>query len=116
MRDGSAAEPFVVAALGHTQPDRFDPARYAAGEPPAAFYFGGVPRAEPSAGDAFSRSIAKVAFVQMRRMFEDVRLSAGPPAPTAGGFPLRSLPEGTEVLLKPKMYYELQRGVKKLRF
>ena len=44
-----------------------------------------------------------------------VRLGAEPP-PTAGGYPLRTLPEATEVLLKPKMYYELQRGVKKLRF
>ena len=44
-----------------------------------------------------------------------VRLSVEPP-PTAGGYPLRTLPEATEVLLKPKMFYELQRGVKKLRF
>ena len=36
--------------------------------------------------------------------------------PGVGGFPLRTLPERCEVLAKPGMFYELQRGVKKLRF
>lgn len=44
-----------------------------------------------------------------------VRLGESPP-PTPVGYSLHSVPEGTEVLLKPRMFYELQRGVKKLRF
>jgi len=55
-----------------------------------------------------------MAFVQIQRMFEVV-LSADPPV-TVGGYPLHTVPEGSEMLLKARMYYELQRGVKTLRF
>lgn len=52
---------------------------------------------------------------QARRMFEDVRLGASPD-PRPEGYRLHTIGEKVEVLCKPRMYYELQRGVKKLRF
>ncbi|KAL1522879.1 hypothetical protein AB1Y20_017844 [Prymnesium parvum] len=112
-----APEPFVAASLpsSHADPLLFDPSRFAAAEPPPTLCFGGAARAQALPGDLLTRDIAKAAFVQLRRMFEEVRLGADPP-PKAGGYPLHTLPEASEVLLKPKMYYELQRGVKKLRF
>ena len=42
------------------------------------------------------------------------RVHAAPPDPS--GYPLHTVGEKVEVLVKAKMYYELQRGVKKLRF
>jgi len=69
---------------------------------------------DESSGTRLAVSLAKVAFVHTRRMF-DVVLGADPPA-KPGGFPLRTVPEAAEFLLKPKMYYELQRGSKKLKF
>ena len=52
---------------------------------------------------------------QLRRMFDELIIGASPP-PVASGYPLFTIGEKIEVLCKPKMYYELQRGVKKLRF
>lgn len=113
-----APEPLVAAyqSKSHPNPDRFDISRFASrDETPPTLCFGGPIREAHCAGDDLARDIAKSSFVQLRRMFEDVRLAAQP-APIAGGYPLRSLSETTEVLLKPKMFYELERGVKQLRF
>jgi len=67
-----------------------------------------------SRGAQAAISMAKAVYVQLHRMF-DVVLSESPPC-RVGGSPLRTVPEGSEVLMKPRMYYELQRGVKKLKF
>ena len=73
------------------------------------------PRTQPRATSTNAHPPTHTASHNATRIPFQVRLGAEPP-PTAGGYPLRTLPEATEVLLKPKMYYELQRGVKKLRF
>ena len=53
--------------------------------------------------------------VQIYRMFEEVVINTEQdPAPS--GTILHAVKERLEVLMKPKMFYELQRGVKKLRF
>ena len=67
------------------------------------------------AGERLAISAAKAAYVQLRRMFDQVQLGAEP-SPVPSGYPLHTIDERVEALLKPKMYYELQRGVKKLRF
>ena len=59
--------------------------------------------------------MAKAIYVQARRMFEEVIIGAEP-SPEPYGTRLHTIGEKVEVLVKPKMYYELQRGVKKLRF
>ena len=59
--------------------------------------------------------VLQVVYVQMRRMFEDTILGQAP-SPAPRGYPLYTVGEKIEVLIKPKMYYELQRGVKKLNF
>ena len=59
--------------------------------------------------------MAKCVYVHIRRMFDDLIIGAQPP-PEPNGYPLYTVGEKIEVLCKAKMYYELQRGVKKLRF
>ena len=51
--------------------------------------------------------------IELNRMFE-LNLSKGAEQPQ-GAAP-RTLAESAEVLAAPRMYYEIQRGVKKLRF
>ena len=63
--------------------------------------------------DELSTSLAIAIFVQLNRMFE-LNLSKGAEQPQ-GAAP-RTLAESAEVLAAPRMYYEIQRGVKKLRF
>lgn len=124
------AEPFV----GHMQcddPAKFNPARHLAGEgsappltpfgtsvagdaaKPASLLYAGVTDSAP--GAAISVSMAKAVYVQLSRMFEEILIGAEPP-PVPSGTPVHMVGEKVEVLLKPKMFYELQRGVKKLRF
>ena len=64
-------EPFLINrdASRHANPEQFDPSRYARGEPSPA-PLGGEPGAE------LVSSIAKAAFVQMRRIFEEVLAEA----------------------------------------
>ena len=49
----------------------------------------------------------------MRRM-HDVKLPLD--RPTIGGYPLWAIPDSVEIQALPYMYYELQRGVRKLKF
>ena len=113
-----APEPFVAHAdpAVYERPAAFDPARFARGEPRPPLAFGGrVGEPSDGAGCELCVRLAQAAFVQLRRMFEEVSLGKDP-APTPSGYPAHTVPERAEVLLKPRMYYELQRGVKKLRF
>ena len=125
-----APEPFVahVAPATFAQPDAFDPTRHLDASAPAATaplipFAGPVGQAmlhcgasgDGSDGSQLAVSMAKAVAVQMGRMFEEVRMAASP-EPRPEGFRLRTVGERVEVLAKPKMYYELQRGVKKLRF
>ena len=70
---------------------------------------------DPEGKQALPVSMAKAVYVQARRMFEEVIFGESPPCELKGS-PLCTIGERVEVLCKPKMYYELQRGVKKLRF
>ena len=54
--------------------------------------------------------MCKAAFVQMHRMFK-VRVDKEAASPK--GFPLHIIPDSVEVLLAPRMYYELKRGTRK---
>jgi len=107
----------------YAEPERFDPSRFpaAAASPLLPFAtaatqaVGVAACADRPTGERLTISLAKAAFVQCRRMFEEVRLGASPP-PLPSGYPLHTVDERVEALLKPKMYYEIQRGVKKLRF
>lgn len=133
------------SATAFAQPRVFDPTRFldaptAADAPPtqvlipfgsdgatsspvAAFYCRGGAAEESGdgaggaapAGAALAVSMAKAIYVQARRMFEDTVIGASPPAEPSG-YALHTIGEKVEVLVKPRMYYELQRGVKKLRF
>ena len=69
----------------------------------------------PAAGARLAVSMAKAVYVQARRMFEETIIGASPPAEPYG-YALHTVGDKVEVLVKPRMYYELQRGVKKLRF
>jgi len=120
-----APEPFVA----HFDPEcfaeplSFDPTRFGAPGAPAPLLlpFASAPTdalggaAAAPAGERLAISAAKAAYVQLRRMFDQVQLGAEP-SPVPSGYPLHTIDERVEALLKPKMYYELQRGVKKLRF
>ena len=70
---------------------------------------------DPEGKQRLPVSMAKVVYVQARRMFEDVIFAESPPCELKGS-PLCTIGERVEVLCKAKMYYELQRGVKKLLF
>lgn len=123
-----APEPFVARAAAE-RADAFSPARFLdAASAPVLLPFGsaaagggseavGVLGAgtEGASGARLSVSMAKAVYVQMRRMFDEVIIGQSPPC-DPNGCPLHTIPEKVEVLCKPKMYYELQRGVKKLRF
>jgi len=67
------------------------------------------------ASDPLALPMAKVVYVHARRMFDEIIFAESPPVELRGS-PLCTIGERVEVLVKPKMYYELQRGVKKLRF
>ena len=56
----------------------------------------------------------KASFVQARRMFE-VTLPLDRP-PTPSGYPIHAIGENVEAFCDPGMYYELKRGVRKLKF
>ena len=71
-------------------------------------------RAQGGAGAELATAMAQATFVQMRRMFV-LRIGADPPlVPT--GDDVRSISEGCKVLAEARMYYELKRENKKLRF
>jgi len=125
-----APEPFVAHFTPATfaQPDAFDPTRHLDGDAAAATaplipFAGPIGLAmlhrgagdDASAGSQLAVCMAKAVVVQMSRMFEEVRIAASP-EPRPDGYRLHTIGERVEVLAKPKMYYELQRGVKKLRF
>ena len=116
-------EPFIAHLRADTYPDpgRFDPTRFVQAEgegggqgaqPPPRLGFAGP--AQGGAGAELATALAQATFVQMRRMFE-LRLGKQPPF-VPSGFPLSSIPEGCEVLAEARMYYELKRENKKLRF
>ena len=114
-------EPFIAHLRADTYPDpgRFDPTRFVQGaqaeqgaQPPPRLGFAGP--AQGGAGAELATALAQATFVQMRRMFE-LRLGKQPPFEPSG-FPLSSIPEGCEVLAEARMYYELKRENKKLRF
>lgn len=118
-----APEPFVAHVACYEQPERFDPSRFPGAAASPLLPFATAP-AEPlcaaaasdrPVGERLTISLAKASFVQLRRMFEEVRLGAQPPPLPAGG-PLHTIDDKVEALLKAKMFYEIQRGVKKLRF
>jgi len=108
-------EPFIAHLRADTypEPSRFDPTRFVQGEqPPARLGFAGP--AQGGAGAELATTLAQATFVQMRRMFE-LRLGKQPPF-VPSGYPVSSIPEGCEVLAEARMYYELKRENKKLRF
>jgi len=127
-----APEPFVAhyhkANVG-AAPSTFRPERWVADSatdaPPVLLPFGTAggddavgmlgAGSEGAAGARLAVSMAKAIYVQVRRMFDETLIGASPP-PTPYGRPLHTVGERVEVLYKPKMYYELQRGVKQLRF
>ena len=126
-----APEPFV-AHFAVTTPNAFSPQRFLASDkaepPPPLVPFGSASAgassggvgclgggAEGAAGARLAVSMAKAVYVQVRRMFDETIIGASPPAQISG-CPVCTISERVEVLCKPKMYYELQRGVKKLRF
>ena len=115
-------EPFIAHLRADTYPDprRFDPTRFLHdeqddGQPQQQqprLGFAGPARGSP--GAELAVTLAEATFVQMRRMF-DLRLGRDPPLVPAG-YPLLSIPEGCKVLAEARMYYELKRENKKLRF
>ena len=111
-----APEPFLAHfdPAVYTRPLEFDPGRYARGEPAPCCAFGGEV-GERGGGARLAVLLAQATFVQLRRMFSELTLGASPP-PKPAGFPVHTLPEGCEVRAVPRMFYEIQRGVKKLRF
>jgi len=116
-----APEPFAAHfTADFTAAERFDPSRYDEGPGPALMPFAtagakvGADGDERAPGERLALSMAKAAYVQIQRMFDVVLDQEKPPTPS--GYPLYTIGEGAEVLMRPKMYYELQRGVKKLNF
>eukprot|EP00967_Tisochrysis_lutea_P006712 scaffold7993_cov33-Tisochrysis_lutea.AAC.2 len=111
-----APEPFVghfVPSL-YERPDSFNPDRFMGAEIPApSMGFPGYGGVRGNTSRDLILSLAKVAFVQMRRMHE-VKLPTE--LPNVAGYPLHSIPDSVELKAVPYMYYELQRGVRKLRF
>jgi len=109
-----APEPYIGHFLPglYPQPDTFNPDRFLEEHAPLPT-LGFAGEAGFDAGSMLAIDVAMATFVQMRRMFE---LQLPKDLPPVSGFPLRTLPESCEVLAKPGMFYEIQRGVKKLRF
>lgn len=108
-------EPCIAHLRADTYPEpgRFDPTRFEEGaQPPPRLGFAGP--AQGGAGAELATAMAQATFVQMRRMFE-LRPGKDPPFESSG-FPLLSIPEGSQVLAEARMYYELKRENKKLRF
>ena len=106
------AAPPTAVSLGLPAPDGpFSSFGSALATTPAA----GVLDGDDAPGARAAVSMAKAVYVQMRRMFEDLIIGEDTP-PVPSGYPLCTIGEKAEVLCKAKMYYELQRGVKKLRF
>ena len=122
LSEGSiiAPDPFVNGLLPsqHASPETFDPERFMGEAPepsPLAAAFGGKLGGEESeAGKALALTFAKASFVQARRMFE-VTLPLDRP-PTPSGYPIHAIGENVEAFCDPGMYYELKRGVRKLKF
>ena len=117
-----APEPFVAhfSPSRYPEPQRFDPQRFVDGDGrgaliPFATAASGSLGAIEERGEQLAVSMAKAIYVQACRMFDDVKLGASP-EPMPAGFPLYTVPDKAEALFKARMYYELQRGVKKLRF
>jgi hypothetical protein len=112
-----APEPF----LGHFLPSVYeDPAQFrpdrfmgAAAAPAPSLGLAGAAGARGGPARELTLLLVKTAFVQMRRMHE-VRLPVD--LPRVSGYPLHSIAEATELKALPYMYYELQRGVRKLKF
>jgi len=118
-----APEPFVARGAVE-RAEAFSPARFAdAASAPTLLPFGSATRAGgggvgvgiDAAGSRLAVSMSKATYVQMRRMFDEIILGQSPP-PIPAGCPVHTIGEKIEVLCKPKMFYELQRGVKQLKF
>ena len=131
-----APEPFVAhfSASSFQRPSAFEPSRFVHDDEaalrkavaPLIPFCGGIAAGGGGAlidtsggaaggGARLCLTMAKAVYVQMRRMFEETILGASPPSEPYG-YPIHTVGERVEVLVKPRMYYELQRGVKKLRF
>lgn len=112
-----APEPFIGHFLPsvYEDPTAFRPERFigAAASPAPSLGLPGAAGARGAAARDLTLLLAKTTFVQMRRMHE-VRLPVD--LPMVSGYPLHAIPEATELKALPYMYYELQRGVRKLKF
>lgn len=108
-------EPFVahLRADVYAEPRRFDPERYLQAESaPLPLGFAGA--VQGGRGAELATSVAKATFVQMRRMF-DLRLDQETLL-VPKGYPLFSISESCKALCEAKMYYELKRENRKLKF
>ena len=109
-------EPHVGHFFGRERAGAFDVSRHvgASAEPPPALGLPGELRRWGGARDALVLNVAIACFVQLRRMFE-LKLGNEPPA-GVGGWPVRSIADDYKMLAEPRMYYEIKRGVRKLKF
>ena len=114
-----------MSVENHRNPEAFEPDRYLAESAEVAPSFGfsgevvsplirpewpGAPVAPGVVGVSLAIDVSCAAFVQVQRMFE-VRVSSDMLSTGKA-----SWSEDLEVLCKPAMYYELQRGVRQLKF
>lgn len=111
-----APEPFVghFEPKAFADPQTFDPARYARGEPLPTLGLAGPLGSHDTPGARLAVDMVKVAYVQIQRMFEEVLLPVQRAKPS--GLQLYTVDEDVELRVQSKMYYELKRGVKKLKF
>jgi len=112
-----APEPFVghFFASVYDQPTAFNPDRFVgdAAAPAPALGLPGGAGSRGAAARELTLLVTKMAFVHMRRM-HDVKLPLDRPA--ISGYPLWAIADSVELKATPYMYYELQRGVRKLKF
>jgi hypothetical protein len=112
-----APEPFIGHFLSsvYADPAAFRPDRFigAAAAPAPSLGLPGAAGARGAAARELTLLLAMTTYVQMRRMHE-VKLPVD--LPKVSGYPLHAIPETTELKALPFMYYELQRGVRKLKF